>query len=195
MKIITSWDDGRKQDFRLAELLKKYQLPAIFYIPANCEIGRDGILELARDFEIGSHTLSHTLLTRIPLAKAEREIIGGKSILKAVLNKEITKFCYPRGYYNEEIKQLVRLAGFKEARTTKVLYTNVDDPFETNTSVHIYNRKEYGDDGWMKVALEMLDKTKYENGIYHLWSHSWEIDKYDWWEPLEQLFKIIREEL
>ena len=78
---ITSWDDGRYQDFRLAELLKKYEIPAIFYIPVNCEIDKDGILKLAKDFEIGSHTLTHALLTRISLDNAEREIKGGKEIL------------------------------------------------------------------------------------------------------------------
>ena len=52
---------------------------------------------------------------------------------------------------------------------------------------------EYLDDGWFKVAVDMLDKAKVDKGIYHLWGHSWEIDKFDWWEPLEQLFKIIKD--
>ena len=36
MKIITtSWDDGHPLDFKLAELLNKYNLKGTFYIPRS----------------------------------------------------------------------------------------------------------------------------------------------------------------
>lgn len=64
-KIETSWDDGSELDLKLAKMLKKYCLPATFYLPYMCELNLTQICFLSKDFEIGSHTLSHPLLTRI----------------------------------------------------------------------------------------------------------------------------------
>jgi peptidoglycan/xylan/chitin deacetylase (PgdA/CDA1 family) len=196
LNLVTSWDDGRKQDMRLADLLRKYDLPAIFYIPVQTrELATYQIQEIAKDFEIGGHTVSHAHLNLVSLEDAKVEIEVSKKWLEDLIGKEVTSFCYPRGRYNNDVKKLVKEAGFKEARTTKVLYVDSEDPFETRTSVHIYNRNEYGDDGWMRVAIDMMHKAKEEGGIFHVWGHSWEIDKYDWWNALEELFKIIRKEL
>ena len=59
MKLEISIDDGHQLDFKVIELLKKYELPATFYIPSNTDlIGKD-IQEIAKDFEIGGvHRLS-----------------------------------------------------------------------------------------------------------------------------------------
>ena len=35
LKIRSSWDDGKKSDLRLADLLKEYKIPAVFYIPTQ----------------------------------------------------------------------------------------------------------------------------------------------------------------
>ena len=66
MRIETSWDDGHELDLRLADLLRKYKLPATFYINTVSEEKREGkdlseddIVSLAKDFEIGGHTVSH----------------------------------------------------------------------------------------------------------------------------------------
>ena len=195
-ELVTSWDDGRKQDIRLAELLRKYKLPAIFYIPiATRELTTWQIVDLAKDFEIGGHTISHVHLNLVSEEIAREEVVGCKNVLENLIGKEITSFCYPRGRFNDMAKKIIKEAGFKDARTTKVLYVDSEDPFETRTSVHAYNRPEYNGEGWFKVAIDMLEKVKEYGGIYHLWGHSWEIDKYDWWNPLEELFKILRKEL
>lgn len=33
--VTTSWDDGHPSDLKLAELLKRYDVPATFYIPID----------------------------------------------------------------------------------------------------------------------------------------------------------------
>jgi len=58
--ITTSWDDGHPKDFKIAELLDKYNLQATFYIPKeNAEhevMKEERILELSKKYEIGGHT-------------------------------------------------------------------------------------------------------------------------------------------
>ncbi|GAG34678.1 unnamed protein product, partial [marine sediment metagenome] len=78
VKIITSWDDFKDEDVLVLNLLDKYKLPAIFYIPYN-EILNPEKLELARrvakNYEIGSHTVNHTILTNIHNANLYSEIM------------------------------------------------------------------------------------------------------------------------
>ena len=46
MKFQTSWDDGSIFDFKIYDLLKKYKLPGIFYIPTFNELSESEILRL-----------------------------------------------------------------------------------------------------------------------------------------------------
>src|SRR5438309_3476324 len=83
--VTTSWDDGHHTDVRLADHLDAYALKGTFYValnhPRDKEIGDDEIRALQRmGMEIGSHTLSHRLLTgrsaedaRYELAESVRE--------------------------------------------------------------------------------------------------------------------------
>ncbi len=86
---------------------------------------------------------------------------------------------------------IVREVGFEEARTTKVgIVEFPPDPFEVHTTVHVYQRSEYDRKPWLEYAIDIL-KT---NPIYfHLWGHSWEIEKFDLWDELEKLFKYLKE--
>lgn len=194
MKIITSWDDGRKDDLRLKDLLLKYEIPAIFFIPNNGELSVDEIEELSKNFAIGGHTVSHPILRDIGEDQAYHEIICNKVWLEAVINKKIEWFSYPKGKYNDKVKKLVKKAGFKYARTVDVLSTEKPkDNYAVKTAIHISypDRKEYKGEDVFKLARELFDKAKKENGIYHLWGHSWEIDKYKMWDKVEELFKYI----
>lgn len=41
------------------------------------------------------------------------------------------------------------------------------------------------------LACRAFDIAREKNGIYHLWGHSWEIEKFGMWEDLERVFKYI----
>ena len=91
---------------------------------------------------------------------------------------------------------MVVRAGFKEARTTKVL--NIEKPvdlFEKGTSIHVYQRKEYEGKDWLSVAYELCNLAKKKKGYFHIWGHSWEIEKYQQWDKLEEFFKFVHEKM
>jgi len=154
LKINISFDDGSIYDLRTADLLKRYGLEAIFFIPVNWQrylaskgieaLSVDNLKSLASEYEIGSHGVNHELLTRSDDKKIHQEIYDSYEFWKSAGYK-VNGFCYPRGYYNEDIKREVKNAGYTWARTVKVCeLLPPTDPFETHTTVHIgLDRKEY----------------------------------------------------
>lgn len=42
------------------------------------------------------------------------------------------------------------------------------------------------------LACATFDIARERGGVFHLWGHSWEIEKYDMWEPLERVLGYIR---
>ena len=85
---------------------------------------------LAAGHDIGSHTLTHPFLTRLPLAEAQKEISASRKKLEDVFGRPIEHFCYPYGDWNEAVRDAVIAAGYKTACTTDTgINTAADSPF------------------------------------------------------------------
>jgi len=212
--VTTSWDDGHKLDIRLANLLKKYGIKATFYIsPQDHEYKREDLLSkneiknLAKDFEIGAHTMTHPHLSKIPLEKADYEISESKKYLEKVIGRKIMSFCYPYGDYNQKIVQLVSKNNFKIARTVKRFsFEEPKKPFEMGTTFHTY--KHYSEiptiskftkinifalaryTNWENSAIDLFDSCK-NNSLFHLWGHAIEFEKFKEWDKLERILSYI----
>jgi peptidoglycan/xylan/chitin deacetylase (PgdA/CDA1 family) len=65
--------------------------------------------------EIGSHSLSHPLLTTLSVKDQRREIEESKSLLSELCGVEIQSFAYPNGDYDSETRDLVEAAGYANA--------------------------------------------------------------------------------
>ena len=63
-------------------------------------------------FDIGSHTLSHPILTNIPSEQAEEEIADSRKMIKEKIKKEVMSLAYPNGNCNEQIMDAARQAGY-----------------------------------------------------------------------------------
>ncbi len=66
--------------------------------------------------EIGSHTVSHPVLSTLPTAAQAKEISQSKARLEEMLGQRVTSFAYPRGCrsdYTDETVAAVRDAGFQ----------------------------------------------------------------------------------
>jgi peptidoglycan/xylan/chitin deacetylase (PgdA/CDA1 family) len=75
---------------------------------------------------VGSHTVTHPILIQCHDAEAEFEICTSKKILELLLNKPITQFAYPNGDYSSRELELLQLAGYQLAFTTKTHYLTED---------------------------------------------------------------------
>lgn len=72
--------------------------------------------------QIGAHTVSHPILTRLPPADARREMADSKMRLETILGEKVSLFAYPNGKpgedFSEEHAVLAREIGFDAAFTT-----------------------------------------------------------------------------
>ncbi|MFQ6067362.1 MAG: polysaccharide deacetylase family protein [bacterium] len=213
--VTTSWDDASILDLKLAELLEKHNLKGTFYIPKSYldnTLSREDIKTIDDKFEIGCHTQTHVDLTAISLEEAEKEIINSKDYLEEVLGHRVLMFCYPKGRYRMEIKELVRSSGFIAARTSIYKGFNLpEDPYEWGITLHAHNGsplttlKTWLRSGiclksgisirslldWEIRAKLLFDLALDKKGVYHLWGHSWEIEREYEWPKLERVLEYI----
>lgn len=216
--ITTSWDDGFVLDLKIAELLHKYNLQGTFYIPKkNCEravMSETQIISISKEFEIGGHTLNHVRLNIKDKLVLRNEIAGSFNWLTQLLGNEPICFCFPGGKFSLEAVKAVSDCGYKLARTTELLNIEIlPVKFLLPTTLQVYNNahKVYAFNllkrakwrnllQWLvsnssssiskitETYLNIIDKSE---GCFHLWGHSWEIEEYNLWAKLENLFKIL----
>lgn len=219
-----SVDDGHPLDLRMADLLQSHEIKATFYLPITNQEGAPvlsptNMRELARSFEVGSHTRSHRFLNTLHGAEAWREIIDGKQQLQDQLGEEVGGFCYPGGRYHHLHKLQVRSAGFRYARTTQNLRIDLEFPFyEMPTTAQFYphtrsvffrnfisqrhwrKRSEalsvsLASDDWLIRLQTLLDLAIEQRGVFHLWCHSIDIEKLQLWNQLDDFLSRVTRQI
>jgi peptidoglycan/xylan/chitin deacetylase (PgdA/CDA1 family) len=83
----------------------------------------------AHGIEIGSHTLTHPILTLVGDERLRSELHESRSRLEEVLKRRIEQFCYPNGDHDERVRSEVARAGYRVAVTCEGgLNKRGDDP-------------------------------------------------------------------
>lgn len=129
--VLITFDDGLENNYtRALEVLRKNNFPAVFFVVAGT-VGNPGLMTWdqlreasAGNITVGSHTLSHAYLPDAPREKQVFEITQSKMVMEAALGKPVDYLAYPVGGFSEEIKQIVREAGYKAAFTTNRGYNH-----------------------------------------------------------------------
>ncbi len=194
LKIITSWDDGHLTDLDLHPILRDAGIPSVFFIPTNCNLDEDDIRDIGSVHEIGGHTVTHPQdLKLLNDNDLNREIGENKKYLENILKRQITKFCYPRGRYDDRVIQAVKNAGYTYARTTKVMHTDCADPFQQHTSVHVFPRTEYHGEHWSSIAMKMAGSASSTETLFHLWGHTEEVIRIGEWDALLKFIQWLQD--
>jgi peptidoglycan/xylan/chitin deacetylase (PgdA/CDA1 family) len=92
-------------------------------LPNDLMMSDEQVRQLHRaGIEIGAHTMTHPILTRIDADSARREIADSKHTLEALLGAPVTMFAYPNGRphqdYAAEHVRLAKECGFDCALST-----------------------------------------------------------------------------
>ncbi len=110
---------------------------------AACALPQDLMMSTAqlrglRDagMQIGAHTVSHPILSRLDARQAADEMGRSKAVLEAMLDRPVRLFAYPNGkpgddYLPDRDPGLVRELGFEAAVSTRWgVASRQDDPFQ-----------------------------------------------------------------
>lgn len=105
-------------------------------MPRNLMMTSAQVRTLAeRGVDVGGHTVTHPILTRVPLDEARHEIEEGKRRLEEITGQRLKSFAYPNGRpnddYTAEHAQLVQQAGFEVGvSTARAVAVRGCDPFQ-----------------------------------------------------------------
>lgn len=218
--VTTSWDDGDPRDLRIAEVLRASKLSGTFYVPLTGYKGRtipDSDLRdlCAGGFEIGAHGVSDRSLPGLSPKELQQEVQTSKRMLEDKSGHDIGMFCYPNGRYNAAVIRSVVDAGYRGARTTRMLSLSPRFPqFEMPTTVQAYPHhgaaylKNQGRarsisgfamclgnlprlQSWVELGKQLFDKVLRDGGVWHIYGHSWEIDQLGLWGDLQSMLDYV----
>ncbi len=124
--VVITFDDGEMNNFDVARpILREMGFRAYFFVTAN-RVGHKGYMdweqlrELRDDgMVIGSHGLTHRILTDLKEQELEREFLESKGRLEKELTVAIDAVSIPRGFVNEHIVRVAQESGFKHIFTSE----------------------------------------------------------------------------
>lgn len=137
--VALTFDDGYLDNLTHAlPVLEKHNAPATIYITssfASQELrhprydNESGRLHLnwqeIRDLssheliDIGSHTVTHPMLSELSEQKVLHEIKNSKSDIEQHIDGSVTSFCYPSGNYTARELKIVQECGYQNALSVK----------------------------------------------------------------------------
>jgi peptidoglycan/xylan/chitin deacetylase (PgdA/CDA1 family) len=129
---ILTFDDGHVSNYELAlPILSHYGLLSIFFVTVNW-IGTPRYMTWQQvrtiqsaGHEIGSHTLSHPMLTHCSDAELAEEIGGSKDLLESQIGAPIRSISFPGGRYNRRVVEACVKAGYSRVYTSDLNSRNV----------------------------------------------------------------------
>jgi len=127
-KIMNYYGNLKLKHKILDYLLKKFE---IYIKPKDYYLNKKELRHLSSlGMIIGSHSESHTLLSRLTFKKQFEEIKNSKIFLEKIINKNIDTFCYPYGgkiSYNRNTLKILKKLKFKLAYTVEYRDINFKD--------------------------------------------------------------------
>jgi len=120
-KVVLTFDDGEMNNYELAfPVLKELGFNAYFFVIVK-RVGHKGYMSYAElkilaqaGMTIGSHGLSHEILTNLQDSLVIEELKASKNGLEQNLSIPINTFSVPRGYCNDKIIKMAYEAGYTE---------------------------------------------------------------------------------
>lgn len=127
-EVVLTFDDAYANFYDVVwPLLVEHKLPATLYVPYDFVEGRGAapitgtqhlpacswsqLREMvAGGLDIGSHSITHRNLLRLPLEVAQREVEDSKHMLEDKLGTAVESFCYPQAKWNQALERVVRKA-------------------------------------------------------------------------------------
>lgn len=214
-KVLTlSYDDGKLADRRLVAIFNKYDIKATFNLNSGLchddnRIPPDEWVDLYKGHEVATHTVTHPTIDRCPTIEIIEEYLNDKKFLESVMGYPVRGHAYPNGSYSKRVEGILETLGIKYGRIIGDEYAStyatllakekcgIDVVGDTNgfafpenflewkaTCHHNHNLLGFAD------SFLSLKKKQYLNMMY-VWGHSYEFDRDDNWDVIEEFCRRV----
>ena len=204
MKYLTfGFDDCEIYDKRLAELFKKYNMKATFFLISDqlgfkCDFhryGEDTVVERVSPkdvasvydgMEVGCHTKNH----KCTATDVNETVKQSCEYLSGLCKYTVDGFAYPGGHYSEDLKTALYNVGIQYARTIDCTHY-----FEVPSDFLLWNPTcKYDDADIFKLADEFINYKGNDDKIFYIYGHSYELTRKEEnfnWSGFEKLLKKL----
>lgn len=193
-KVLTmSYDDGQIHDKRLVDIFNQNGIKGTFHLNAGLterderRIQPSAFRTLYAGHEVAAHTYTHPTIERCPLDQVVQQVIEDRKLLEDAVGYPVRGLSYPNGSYSDEIKVLLPACGIEYSRVvgSKQNFGFPRDYYEWQATCH-HNTN------LLKLGEEFaaLSKHQYLYMMY-VWGHSYEFDRDQNWELMEQFCSFI----
>lgn len=215
-KVLTmSYDDGKVEDRRLIEIFNRYNIRGTFNLNSELSetagrIPKSEWKTLYEGHEVAVHTCTHPTLARCPRTEIAYELLHDRTELERVMGYPVRGLAFPNGSYDNDCCKIAADIGLEYARIAADKYaavfcaeqgaklaegpillgdeTGFDMPKDymrwLPTCHHNHNLIEFG-----KKFLS-LKKKQYLYMMY-VWGHSFEFERNNNWEIIEEFCRLI----
>lgn len=90
---------------------------------------------------VGSHTVTHPILTSVSDDRLNRELSASRSCLDSMMRRKADLFCYPNGGYDERVSRAVKAAGYECAVTIEAGLNGLNSDLLRLRRVHTENNQ------------------------------------------------------
>lgn len=196
-----SYDDGVKDDARLADIMRKYGLKGTFNINSkNIVAKNDRCLSVEElnaaygdDFEIALHGYNHLSLAKVSQTLALRDVVSDREHLEKTFGRVVRGMAYANGSFNDEVIELLRMSGVVYSRTTHATHS-FDLPenwLALDPTCHHVDPELFA---LVDKFLEPENLTRQwstKPKLFYLWGHSYEFPRDNNWEVIEKFGEIM----
>ncbi len=209
--VTLSYDDGVKQDIRFAEILDKYGIKCTFNINSNSLYSNSESKITAQEMkthlydkghEIAVHGKHHVALGNPSPSLGIRDVLDCRQELEDALDTIIRGMAYPdtgirticNGNSYDNIRHYLKDLGIVYARTLG----GDNDAFQLPSDFYAWMPTAHHNNKnlipWAENFVALEECTYAANAVarlFYLWGHSYEFDRNDNWDVIENFCQTI----
>lgn len=177
--VTLSYDDGRRQDQRLVEILNQHGLKGTFHLnsglTANERIPLEECASVYQGHEISAHSVTHPALTTLPKEQIAWQILEDRRRLEAVTGYTVRGMSYPYGRFSPTVISQLAHYGIEYARTTRShgKFMLPENFLEWHPTVHHRENLLEKTEEFLAIPERPWDPPM----LMYVWGHSFEFDR------------------
>lgn len=193
-----SYDDGTVYDRRLIEIFNRYNLKGTFHLNSGKfglmhsdgeYIKADEVENLYRGHEVSAHGYTHPYFSDLSKNQILTELLNDKRALERLCHYPVRGMSYPFGEYFDELVDIAAAVGLEYSRTV-----NSTHYFNLPTNFLQWNPTCHHNDA-LSLVSDFTNAPDWRGlCLFYVWGHSFEFEKENTWDKIEEFCKVIDSE-